>query len=175
MTAPTVDGIIRATADYFWIDQAELLAGHSRDALLARRIAAHLAKQHTPVSNTQLGARMGRDHSTISTYDRAMRRALKVGDDTVTAAIGELTQQVTQPGAGKPPARKHRIPAVAPATRGDVAACPLCVNRHDRAHVCPTCGQAPQVVPPQATPPRTARYLRVPRVPADDDEDRTGT
>lgn len=180
MTAHSVDGIIRAVAQYFWIGEAELLAGHSRDALLARRIAAHLARQHAPhMSAPQLGARMGRDHSTVTTYDRVIRRALKVGDEEVTAAVTELTQQLTQPGASRTPARKHRPPDAAPATRSDVAACPLCVNRHDRGHACPTCGQAPQITPAIATPPpRAARHLRVPApvwATGDDTEHGTGT
>lgn len=29
--------------------------------------------------------------------------------------------------------------------RHDVAACPACINRHDRGHRCPTCGSAPQL------------------------------
>lgn len=32
--------------------------------------------------------------------------------------------------------RDHRV---------DVAACPACINRHDRGHRCPACGTAPHI------------------------------
>lgn len=46
-----------------------------------------------------------------------------------------------------------------PRLREDVGTCPLCVNRHDRGHVCPACGARPQLLGRVVPPPR--RGLRV--------------
>ncbi|WP_346007270.1 hypothetical protein [Janibacter terrae] len=32
--------------------------------------------------------------------------------------------------------------------RVDVATCPTCINRHDRAHRCPACGTTPHITAP---------------------------
>lgn len=43
--------------------------------------------------------------------------------------------------------------------RHDVATCPACINRHDRAHRCPTCGTAPQL-PQLVAVPQARLYQR---------------
>lgn len=46
--------------------------------------------------------------------------------------------------------------------RSDVATCPACINRHDRAHRCPACNTTPHIVSTVVAPKRLYQHTPTP-------------
>ena len=93
----TVDDIINVVCRHFGLDTAAIhTQSRKRDVVQARQVAMYLAKQHTDLSSSKIGALIGgRDHATVLHACKTIKEQREV-DKGLRAEIDEIQATLKQ-------------------------------------------------------------------------------
>ena len=91
---PSFTRLLKAVSRHYDIDEAAIRSGRRQpDVVLARQVLCHLARRLTPLSPSQIGAALRRDHSSVVHAERKIR-ALAATDAALAADLVAIRRMV---------------------------------------------------------------------------------
>jgi chromosomal replication initiator protein len=93
--ALTAEKIIQATSDHYGIRPDDILSkAQTRDCAHPRQISMFLCRHHLKLPFTKIGEIFGRDHSTVMSSVRLVKKSHEARDEEFTSAITEIEKKI---------------------------------------------------------------------------------
>lgn len=93
--ALTAEKIIQATSDHYGIRPDDILSkAQTRDCAHPRQISMFLCREHLKIPFTKIGEIFGRDHSTVISSVRLVKKSHEERDLEYTSAITEIEKKI---------------------------------------------------------------------------------
>lgn len=94
-SALTAEKIIQATSDHYGIRPEDILSkAQTRDCAHPRQISMYLCRHHLKLPFTKIGEIFGRDHSTVMSSVRLVKKSHEARESEFSSAIGEIEKKI---------------------------------------------------------------------------------
>lgn len=93
--ALTAQKIIQATSDHYGIRPDDILSkAQTRDCAHPRQISMYLCREHLKIPFTKIGEIFGRDHSTVMSSVRLVKKSHDARESEFSSAISEIEKKI---------------------------------------------------------------------------------